>query len=298
MVTSPRSGPGRLAVPWRRRNRKREAPIWRRLPELARALARFLVTWLRRSLPVSITLVVSAALIIGVASGYFFITTSDRFAIRAIAVHGNEALSAERIVAQLDVHIGDNIFQIRLDELEGRLERNPSIARAMVRRALPSTLLVEITENHPAALVELDGLYLADEQGHIFKRAAITQGDGAGLPIVTGLTRADYIARPASVQKSIQDALAAAALYRQGADRPALGEIHVHPRRGITVLGHDSGLAVQLGQSDPAALEARLQAFDRVWQSLGPAERARVRAIHASDSYPSGRVTVAFADTE
>ena len=282
----------------RRRNRRRTAPIWRRLPELAAQLGR-LEARLRRALPVSIIAVATAALVASLCYGYRFINTSDRFAIRSIDVSGNRVVSTERIAALMGVGEHDNIFAIEPDELARSVQGDPWIARATVRRGLPDSLIVEVVENRPAVVVELGGLYLADATGKVFKRAAIERGEGVGLPIVTGLLREDYVERPDEVQESIRDALSVFALFQSGENRPTLGEIHLHPRHGTTLLTHDDAVAVRLGRGDGQSLRRRLRTFDRVWQALTPAERRLARTIYADDSSSrSHRVTVAFAEIE
>ncbi len=264
--------------------------------------------WLRRGLPVWVTVVTAAVLITSVCLGYRFITSSDRFAIRSIDVRGNVAVSAERVAAILGIEPGDNIFAAKLDEMARTLERDPWVAEAEVRRGLPDALIVELVEHRPAALVELGGLYLADERGQVFKRAAIERGEGSApgmggsaapgheLPVITGLSREDYVEHPGDVQLAVREVLAAVALYQEPGGRPAVGEAHVDPRHGITLLTHENAVALRLGRGDHDSLQARLHVFDLVWKSLSSDERLRVRAIFADDISRSERVTVAFGE--
>lgn len=274
--------------------------MWRRLPEIVPS-ASDAKSWVSRTLPITLAVLVSATLIVGVVIGHGFITSSDRFAIRSLDVRGNHAVSDARIAQLLGVEDGDNIFEAGLDRMAQTLERDPWISDAMVRRGLPDTLIVEIEENRPATLVELGGLYLADARGSVFKRAAIERGEGAGLPIVTGLSRDDYIERPDDVQRAILQALDAMASYHDDETRPAVGEAHVHPRHGITLITRDNAVSVRLGRpgnGDEASMSERLHAFDLVWQALSPAERQRARAIYADDRSRSERVTVAFGEID
>lgn len=237
----------------------------------------------------------------GAYYGYGFITTSERFAVHSIEVHGNRALSEERVLAVLGVRPGDNIFRLELDGLADTLEQNePMIAHARVSRRLPATLLVDIEERVPAALVQLDGLYLADAHGRVFRRASVAHGDGDGLPVITGLTREDYRKRPEHVQREVRRALDAVALYQQhGRDeRPALGSVDLHPRRGITFTTYEHAISVRVGTGQADSLRAALAAFDTAWQALSTTERARVRIVYADTSERPDRVTIGFQHPE
>ena len=57
---------------------------------------------------------------------------------------------------------------------------------AHVRRELPSALVHRLhVEREPTCVVALDALYLADDDGVLFKRA--TPEEAASLPVVTGV---------------------------------------------------------------------------------------------------------------
>jgi cell division protein FtsQ len=252
---------------------------------------------LRRSLPALIGLGVLGAIGGTAWAGYRFVTTSSRFAIHDISIHGNHHLTVDQIRATLPVAVGDNVFATDLDTVTRELRTNPWIASAEARRVLPHTIAIELREHEPAAIAELGGMYLTDASGHPFKRAAIDADEGAGLPIITGLDRASYLADPEATAQLIESALRALEQWRgpagSGASaRPAIGEVHVDAHGALTLHTFDRATAILLGPMD-AALLARMHTFDTVWESLGDAERARALAIHL-DTRPD-HVTVAFA---
>lgn len=249
---------------------------------------------------------VAAGIAVGLYYGHGFITTSERFAVQHIEVRGNHAVSSERVIDILGVSPGDNIFQLELDRLAGTLEqREPMIAHARVSRRLPATLLIDVEERRSAALVELDGLYLADARGRVFRRASIARGDGEGLPVITGLSREEYLERPGAIEDQIRRALDAIALYQTPGtpgggtpERPALGSVDLHPRRGITFTTYDQAVAVRVGGGNQDAMRAKLGAFDAAWRAMSAAERARVRIVYADISDRPDRVTVGFQHPE
>jgi len=274
-----------------RKNRRRPASLWSRVPR-PHAIADVCGRALRRSLPA----VIASCAIFGAGTalwlGHRFLTTSSRYAITAIEIRGAARLAPDDLRATLPVAVGDNVFAASTNEVEGALRANPWIAAASAQRILPDTLVVEIREHVAAAVGVLGEPYLVDSDGHPFKRAA--DGEGDGLPVVTGLDRAAYQRDPDGTARTITAALGALARWRAEPTRPAIGEIRIDPQ-GTLALRTDHGATIELGSlSDPAdALAARMRTFDAVWAELSELERERTRTFH-SGARPD-HVTVAFA---
>jgi cell division protein FtsQ len=189
------------------------------------------------------------------------------------------------------VRIGlcENVFTADLGEARARLRAQPWIASADAHRVLPNTIVVDIREHVPAAVVELPSgdAYLADAAGRPFKRITGTEGDG--FPRVTGIDRDAYRADPSAAARQVVSALEVLASWRAG-ERPAVDEVHLDGRG--TALRHGE-LTIHLGPAGDIA--ARLKTFDLVWTALGTDERSRVRRIHLDARLD--HVTVAFAST-
>jgi cell division septal protein FtsQ len=277
-----------------RKNRRRPASLWSRVPppgEIADACGRAL----RRALPA----MVATCAVLGVGAalwlGYQFVTTSARYAITRVEVRGTHRLAEDEIRAMLPVALGDNVFTTSTDAVARALRRHRWIASATAQRVLPGTLVVEIREHEPTALAVLGDPYLVGADGHPFKRARIDAGDGAGLPIVTGLDRAAYRRDPEGAARTITAALDALARWRANPARPPIGELHVSTAGTLTLRTYDRGAAIDLGALDaPAALlDARLRTFDAAWAELDPSERGRARTFHTGGR--PDHVIVAFA---
>jgi cell division septal protein FtsQ len=309
------------------KNRRRPGSMWSRLPR-PRAIADACGRALRRSLAPAAAVVALGAIGGGLWAGHHWLTTSPRFAITSITVHGAHHVDPEDLRATLPIHVGGSVF-CGLEGIARAVRDNPWVETAEVRRILPHTIAIELREHAAAAVVALDELYLVDAAGQPFKRAAVPGGEADGLPIITGISRAAYTADPAAAMATVRDALAAFDAWRATA-RPAIGEIHVDPHGAVTLHTYDQAIAIQLGAvsgaaapgtlvaaagpeavdshpgSHPASypgsrlgprldsrLGARLRTFDAAWASLSEAERTRARAIHL-DARPD-HVTVAFA---
>ena len=253
----------------------------------ARALANACGRALRRSLTAIVAVLVVSAIGGTAWAGYHFVTTSSRFAVTTIEINGTQRLDADELRASLPVHVGDNVFTAPIDALVEQLRANPWIESADAHRVLPHAIIVELRERSAAAVVELDGRYLADANGRVFKRA--NDDERAGLPLVTGITRARYVADADASARAVQGALAALATWRKNAERPTIVELRVDPR-GTLALVTATGVVIELGRSDDA-LAARLAAFDAAWSALGDDALARAAQIRVR----SDRATVAFS---
>jgi len=247
---------------------------------------------LRRSLPAIAATCAITVVGSGIWLGYHFVTTSDRFAIDEIQIHGTSRLSGDQVRAALPVKVGDNVFTANLGEISDELHTHPWIASAEARRILPHTLVVDVREYVAVAMVALGDLYLVDASGHPFKRVELDAGDGGGLPIVTGLERAGYLTDPGATAQQIVGALGVLASWQQST-RPAIGEIHVDTHGGLTLRTYDHGTAIQLGAGTD--LTARFRTFDVAWAELTEFERTRASAIHLDAGARPNHVTVAFA---
>ena len=275
----------------RKQNRKRPVSLWSRVPARTAVLDACKRT-LRRSVPVLAATAIAIGIGLGVIAGYRFVTSSPRFAIQTIEIKGAQQLAADGIRQALPVRAGENIFTTDLGEVTRALRTNPWIRSVSARRQLPRTLVVEIKEHVAVAVVQLGtDLYLADADGHVFKRADVPAGETEHLPIVTGIGRDDMRLAPRETSELITRALGVIGRWRANAMRPEISEVHVDAHHAVTLRTYDRGVAIQLGPV--RELDARLPTFDAAWTELSDSERARVTALHLDAR--SDQVTVAFA---
>ena len=106
--------------------------------------------------------------------------------VSSIRIRGNHFISAEELGPYLQKIEGRNIFRIDIQDVAGRVRKHPWIKEVSIRRELPGTLWVNVSERTPAVYVNNDhNLYLADEEGVILgdktENALI-------LPVVYGIT--------------------------------------------------------------------------------------------------------------
>ena len=200
---------------------------------------------------------VALALAGGAWVGRWYVTHSQHFAVRGVRVSPTAHVAADAIVARAGVPLGVNLFGVDRNEVARAVSQEPWVARAHVRRELPSTLVIDVVEREAACSVAFGALYLADSDGNVFKRATPEE---AVLPVITGLPREDYLAQPERARAQLRQALQAVAVWRQKSDRPEVGEVHVDRIAGVTIYT-ERGVGVRLGVID-GTLPERLARFD------------------------------------
>ena len=103
---------------------------------------------------------------------WLIISTTGIFTIDAIVVQGNSHYTAEEIINIGHATSGRNIvYQANIKETKEYLENNPYIKRAEVRRRLPSTLVIKVTERQERLAFKYDDDYLVmDEEGILLRK--------------------------------------------------------------------------------------------------------------------------------
>jgi cell division septal protein FtsQ len=232
---------------------------------------------------------VSAAVAValyGVYRGAALVLSAEALHVTRITVTGNVRLSKGEVIALLDGARGQSMVTLDLERWRQRLLSSPWVETASMRRVLPGTITVQITERQPMGIGRLgDRLYLVDRTGTIIDEFGPNYAD-VDLPIVDGLA-----SNPRDGAPLIDEARAALAarLLASLETRPDLAkrvsQVDVSdPRDGVVVLKSDPAL-LRLG--DDAFVE-RLQGY----LDLAPALRERVEQIDYVDLRFDDRVYV------
>src|SRR5262249_29982559 len=146
---------------------------------------------------------------------------------------------------------GDNVFA-DLGGIAQAVRANPWVASADVHRILPHTITIDVREHAAAAVLqlselgELGELYLLNAAGRPVNRAAIDAGEADGLPRISGIDRAGFLADRAAAAATARRAISVLDRWRT-ADRPAVQEIRVGQHGAVTLHTHDPAIAIELG---------------------------------------------------
>jgi cell division protein FtsQ len=125
-----------------------------------------------------------------VVAAITFVLRAPLFAIGHIVVRGNTRVSTGEVEAVLSNLRGENLLLADLDAYRSRLVDSPWVASVSLRRVLPSTVEVRVTERLPMAIARLgQQLYLIDPTGVIIDEFGPQYAE-FDLPIVDGLAKA------------------------------------------------------------------------------------------------------------
>lgn len=214
------------------------------------------------------------------------VVSTSTLQVRRIAVRGNVRLSSGEVQALVNGLRGTNILTADLSSYRQRLLDSPWVADVALRRFLPSTVEVFVSERSPIGLCRLKGqLYLVDRAGTLIDEYGPQYGE-FDLPIIDGLVRAPTRGEPiideerADLAARVIDALAP---RKDLASR--LSQIDVSDP-------HD---AVVLLQGDPALLHVGEDKFLERLQSyveVAPALREQVPEMDYVDLRFGERVYV------
>jgi cell division septal protein FtsQ len=176
-----------------------------------------------------------------------------------IAVRGNDRLPTGEVLVLLEGLRGQHVLSLDLEAWQRRVMSSPWVRRVSLRRVLPSTVEVAISERQPMAIGRLGAdLYLIDAGGHVIDEYGPNYAQ-FDLPIIDGLS-----APPDQDGEAVDEARAdlanrlLASVGRQPALLRQLSQIDVSNARDAVVLIENDTTLVHLG--DDQFLD-RLQSY-------------------------------------
>ena len=223
--------------------------------------------------------VAACAVLSGYAAyrAFDLVVSASALKVQDISVHGNVRLSAGEVRALVEGLRGMSILAVDLPAYRRRLLDSPWVADVALRRVLPSTVEVFISERQPMGVCRMRSqLYLVDRSGNVIDEFGPQYAE-FDLPIIDGLLRP-----PSSGQPALDERRADLAARVIDAIAPRTDLARLVSQIDVSDL-HD---AVVLLEGDPALLHlgedrflARLQAY----ADVAPALRERVRDIDYVD---------------
>jgi cell division protein FtsQ len=228
-------------------------------------------------------------LLFGVYQSIAFAFTTPLLRVNRISVHGNVRLSSGQVQALVEDLRGSSILRVDLDAFRQRLVESPWVADVALRRVLPSTVEVFVSERQPVGLCRMgQDLYLVDETGTVIDQFG-PQYSEFDLPIIDGLVPPSP--RGAKARASIDPGRAElasrviASLARSQQIASRLSQVDVSDAHDAVVLLDGDSALLHLGEDK--FLE-RVQSY----LELSPALRERVADIDYVDLRFDPRVYV------
>ena len=99
------------------------------------------------------------------------------FKVQTFMVSGNARYTEQEIVESTGVEVGDNMFLLNNYAVSRQITTQlPYIESVSIRRGLPDTLIITVTECEAAAAVAQDGAFwLVSTGGQLLERVAAAQ---------------------------------------------------------------------------------------------------------------------------
>lgn len=124
------------------------------------------------------TVLVLVLVVLGVVA--VLVERSSLVALAEVRVAGTQRLSPDAVRTAADLELGTSTLRLPLDRARERVEELPLVHTAEVRRLDPLTVLVDVTERVPAAVVVHGGrAILVDDEGVV-----VAEGREEGLPVI------------------------------------------------------------------------------------------------------------------
>jgi cell division protein FtsQ len=216
--------------------------------------------------------------VFGIYQSIAFAFTTPLLRVNRISVHGNVRLSSGEVQALVDDLRGTSILRVDLDAFRQRLVESPWIADVGLRRVLPSTVEIFVSERRPIGLCRMGpDLYLVDETGTVIDQFG-PQYSEFDLPIVDGLVSPGGGGKHGSIDASRIE-LAARVIAELGRNQQIgsrLSQVDVADAHDALVLLEGDTALLHLG--DDRFLE-RVQSY----LELSPTLRERVDDIDYVD---------------
>jgi len=210
---------------------------------------------------------------------------SDYFKVDQVRVETQGRIGKDELVALSDVRQGQNIFELDLSRIGRKIEENPWVKSAEVRRLFPRTVVIKIEERSPKAVINLDYLYYVDGEGDIFK--VLEVADSLDFPVITGLERKDLLERPEEIHGRLKEmvALVDELIGRRIFGLGDVSEIHLDQSGEIVLYTCAGGVPVRMGDGN---YRAKLDRLERIYGDLKP----RLRALKYIDLNVMDRIVV------
>jgi cell division septal protein FtsQ len=169
--------------------------------------------------------------------------------VRRITVHGNVRLSSGEVRAIVDGLRGASILTVDLPGYRRRLMESPWVADVALRRVLPATVEVFVSERRPMGLCRMGStLYLVDPHGTLIDEFGPQYAE-FDLPIIDGLVRAPATGRPSidEVRAELAGRVIDALSVRKDIAR-RISQIDVRDAHDAVVLLQDDAALLHLGE--------------------------------------------------
>jgi len=209
---------------------------------------------------------------------YRLIFEESLFIVKNIEIDGVFShLTRESIVELSGIKLGTNIFSLNIKNIQRELSKNPWVKEVAVTRKPPSTIWIFINEQRPYVMVKLNDLYLANEEGVVFK--GVETSDDKDLPVLTGDIDEENLSQVIEVLR----------LYigSRLADYYLPSEVNFSKECGYSIVLEGEGVVLRFGYS---SIQGKME---RLYEVLGALDISRGKMRYVDLNIP-GKVVVKY----
>jgi len=178
------------------------------------------------------------------------------FALTEIVIAPTRHVRAGALLEASGLNPGISLWTVDPAAVAARLEANPWIYRASVRREFPRRLVVRLVERRPSAILLLDVPLYVDQTGVAF--APLGERDPLDLPLVTGIEAAIQRGETVYARHGIRRAIRLVELMADAGLPFRVSEVHIDREVGITVFPVSPPVALTFGWGGFPAKMVRL----------------------------------------
>lgn len=116
------------------------------------------------------------------AAGY--VNTVDFLKVTNFTIQGAKHVDTAEVLTLAAVQPGISIVNLKTSLIRQRILTNPWIEKVSVKRRIPHTIAITVTERKPIAFVNLGSIYLTDRRGRLWPLKSYTYWN---MPVFSGL---------------------------------------------------------------------------------------------------------------
>ena len=121
--------------------------------------------------------------------------------ISKINCYGNEIVSSEDIISSSKICKGNNIFRVNKNKAIDNIKELPYIKDVVIRRKLPSTMNINVTESVVSSYINMKNTYVyLDDEGKILEKSDVPPQNVC--PILNGVTLTEHVVNRPAVFKN------------------------------------------------------------------------------------------------
>lgn len=199
--------------------------------------------------------------------------------VTSIEIDTDGVLTRDTILELGEVHDGENIFQVKLNEVRKRLETLPQIEWAKVERQLPNRIVIQIGERKPVAWLAPEGVdrskeavfrstdsFLVDANGVLLRPKKLI-AENYLLPIIRGISLDRYTPGQRIENDEIKSSLNLIRAHHDSivGAKFQVSDIDVTQGYSLVVTDNRSQLQVSFGLDDP---ELQLKTLDTLLAAI------------------------------